>query len=90
MYSDVSGVIKGLLTAVLIFNFCYTRIFVFGKLILYVWTVMTNWNWIVWYLWSLKVVLWVMHVYWVIEIVKKLWFFIFENKIEDIAKVKPQ
>ena len=86
MYSDICDFYKGFMGVILITVWIYTRIFVFGKLILIMWTDLTNWRWVVWSLWLLLVTLIIMHLYWVIEILKKLIIFIFEKKVEDVSK----
>ena len=88
MYSEITTLAKACMAVVLISVWIYTRVFVFGKLIILMWSDFTDWNLNVWYLWTLLVVLLVMHVYWVIEILKKFKLLLFENKVEDVSKVK--
>jgi len=88
MYSDISKIFKGLTTVILITVWIYSRWFVLGKLLILVWTDLPNWNWIILYMWLLTCMLLIMHVHWVVEILKKLKMLMLENKAEDVSRVK--
>jgi hypothetical protein len=88
MYSELSTIIKGAMTVGLIAVWIYTRLFVFGKLILLTWYDLTNWSIVIYFLWPLAVILYILHVYWVYEILKKLQLLIKTNTVEDVSKIK--
>ena len=88
MYSDLNTIIKGLMTMVLIVIWIYTRLFVFGKLIMIVYYDLTPWSLVIYFLWPLAVILYIMHVYWVYEILNKLKLLLTTNTVEDVSKVK--
>jgi len=88
MYSEISSAFKGSMAVVLIIVWIYTRLIVLPKLVIIVYTDIPIWNWVIVYTWILTNMLIVMHVYWVVEILKKLFLLIFDNKVEDISKTK--
>ena len=88
MYSDLNTIIKGMMTMVLIVIWIYTRLFVFGKLIMIVYYDLTPWSLVIYFLWPLAVILYIMHVYWVYEILNKLKLLLTTNTVEDVSKVK--
>ena len=73
---------------VLIVIWIYTRLFVFGKLIMIVYYDLTPWSLVIYFLWPLAVILYIMHVYWVYEILNKLKLLLTTNTVEDVSKVK--
>jgi hypothetical protein len=87
--TDAGKIWKVISGAVLLVIFIYTRIYVFGELIytLFVYYSKLGWNPMNTPLTIFLAFLYVMHIYWVYSILKKMAAAVFKNKIEDTCKV---
>ena len=88
LYSDLSKYIKAAITLVLISVWIYTRLYVFGKIIIVFYLYLKLWSIVIYILFTLCLVLYVMHVYWVYEIMVKLKLLLCNNTAEDVSKIK--
>lgn len=82
--TDYRDCIKLTPCALLLLSFIVFRVFVFGKLIIYVALYMNDWNPYTMILWSFKCILLMMNVFWIIQIIRR--FLVL--RIEDVGKVK--
>lgn len=76
--------IKFFVCGLFLLSYIYCRIYVFGKLIYIVGTLLQNWNMYAQILWYFKCILMIMHVYWVIQIINRFWHW----TIIDVGKIK--
>lgn len=83
LYSDYHDFIKLLPGIFLIASYLFYRIYLFGKLILLVYLNLNDWNPYTSILWYFKCILMIMHIYWIFQILKRLFLF----RIEDVGKV---
>jgi len=88
MYSDFPVWFLFLLCVTLQFVLIFTRIYVFGKVIYLMFAGLPVWTWVVASCFALKILLWVMHVYWSGEVFKKMLLYFKESKVEDVYKMK--
>jgi len=85
--TDAGDRIKLLLCASLLFSIIFFRIYLFGKLIYLVAMHLNDWQRYMTTLWVFKIILLIMHAYWVLQIIYRfLWYFA-KNTIEDVGKI---
>jgi len=90
MYSDnFSSCYKSTMGIILTLVWFYTRLIVFAKVLIIVYTQCLFNNWILYYLYPLAILLYVMHIHWIYEILKRLIFLIRTGTAEDVSKIKP-
>jgi hypothetical protein len=89
--TDLGKITKVLSGVILLVVFVYTRIYVFGDLLYSIITEFTRldcWDYMNTLLTLFLSFLYVMHIYWVYSILKKMADAIFKNKISDTGKIK--
>jgi hypothetical protein len=89
--TDAPKALKVASAVVLLIVFIYTRIYVFGHLLytlLVQFVYRLGWNYMSAPLFIFLTFLYVMHIYWVYAILKKMAAAVFKDKIEDTCKVK--
>lgn len=80
---------KLIMAVVLLLIFAYTRIFVFGGLIMdYYFYTHPGWKMLEWCLFVLKGSLYILHVLWTFMIAMKVYKYIVSSEVEDIYKLK--
>lgn len=82
--TDLIDAIKFTACGIFLFSYIFLRIYVFGKLIYVVGTLIQNWNMYAQILWYFKCILMIMHIYWVIQIINRFWHW----TIIDVGKIK--
>mmetsp|Transcript_30009 Transcript_30009/g.31181 ORF Transcript_30009/g.31181 Transcript_30009/m.31181 type:complete len:362 (-) Transcript_30009:35-1120(-) len=69
-------------------TFIFYRLYLFGKLIYLVGTYLNDWNTYMTTLWVFKIILWTMHVYWLLLMLARLLWYFKNKKFEDVGKVQ--
>ena len=70
--------------------YIYTRLFVFGLLILNCWENQSDWNMMFKTLWYFMCFLYSIHIYWFFQIIKKIYNGLFKKEFDDTASFKKQ
>ena len=88
--TDDSEPIKVCYGISLLIIYFYTRLFVFGKLILACYENQSDWNLMYSTLWRFMCFLYSIHCYWLFLIMKKIFNALFKNEYSDTASLKKQ
>ncbi len=89
--TDVRNIVKTIMGFALLSVYFYTRLFIFGKLIITCYQHnIYGWNMVFSVLWHFMCFLYMIHLYWIYLISKKIYVAIFKGFIDDTASFKKQ